>query len=116
MVQDGMSAIGKVSQSGRPSHDIRATRGGVRQGLGNQISDGGAESMAGSKGPRLGPALFRAMDGVSDYAAIIVLVDGWWVNVAVFDPATGLPAIYRKVKFDPDGGPQSAKPGTVYVW
>ena len=72
--------------------------------------------MAGGKIPRLGPALFRAMDGVSDYAAIIVLVDGWWVNVTVFDPSTGQPAIYRKVKFDPDGSPQSAKPGTVYVW
>ena len=77
---------------------------------------GKGAAMAGSKGPRLGPAVYRALDGISDLACIIVLVDGWHVNVTVFDPTTGLPSVYRKIKFDPHAGPTSAKPGTCYEW
>ena len=71
--------------------------------------------MAGTRGPRLGAAVYRALDGVSDYACLITLVDGWECNLAVFSEV-GAISYYRKIKFDPDAGPTSAKPGTVYVW
>ena len=72
--------------------------------------------MAGSKGPRLGPAIYRAHDGVSDYACIITLVEeSWVVSLTCFLPSGALTA-YTRVKFDPNCGPQSAKPGTCYVW
>jgi hypothetical protein len=72
--------------------------------------------MAGSKGPRLGPATYRALDGKSDYAAIITKVDGWECCLISWLPNIATPQLLTKVKFDPNAGPQSAKPGTCYVY
>lgn len=76
--------------------------------------------MAGSRGARLGPALYRAMDGRSDLAAIIVLIDHHdgveLCNVVVFDPQTGHSQLYRRVRFDQNAGPATALAGTCYCW
>ena len=72
--------------------------------------------MAGTRGPRLGAAVYRALDGVSDYACTITKVDGWEVSIRCYLPDTVGAQLYHQIRFDPDGGPQSAKPGTVYIW
>lgn len=72
--------------------------------------------MAGSRGPRLGPAIYRSLDGVSEYACTIVMVDGWKVNVQVFEPQCVGLTFYRGIDFHPEAGPASAAPGTCYQW
>lgn len=68
-----------------------------------------------ARAPSLGPALYRALDGVTDLACIITHVEGFEVVVTVFPPM-GRPDYYSRIKFDPQAGPQSAKPGTCYRW
>lgn len=72
--------------------------------------------MAGSRGPRIGPAIYRALDGKSDYACTITRVEGWTVSIRAYLPDVVAAQLYHQVKFDADAGPSSAKPGTCYQW
>ena len=65
---------------------------------------------------RLGPAIYRALDGKSDYAAIITKVDGLEVCLITWLPSIATPQLHTRVKFDPQAGPHTAKPGTCYTW
>lgn len=77
--------------------------------------------------PRIGPAVYRALDGKSDLACVITKVehegsasargahiDFWSLCITVFPPS-GQPQFYTRIKFDRDATLQSAKPGTCYV-
>jgi hypothetical protein len=70
-------------------------------------------TMTGTRGPKLGPAIFRSLDGVSDVAAIITSVDGNTCSLTVFWPGAG-PTFLTQIKFDPHARPSTAKGGTVY--
>lgn len=72
--------------------------------------------------PTIGPAIYRARDGVSDLACIITMVDTrnssadpWLVTLTVFPPMKP-PEFYNRIKFSPDASPTSATPGTAYRW
>ena len=80
-----------------------------------------------SKQPTLGPTRYRALDGKSDYAAIITKVDGWSGGIdapvslwecclTVWLPNIAAPQLLTRVRFDPDATPETAKPGTCYKW
>jgi len=69
--------------------------------------------MTRSRGPRIGPVIYRSHDGVSDLAAIITLADDWEVSLTVFAPSQP-PQFYTRIRFDPHANQATAKPGTCY--
>jgi hypothetical protein len=72
--------------------------------------------MAGSRGPRLGGAVYRALDGKSDYACTITSINGWECSIRCYLPNIATVQLYTNVKFEAEADPSSAKPGTVYQW
>ena len=66
--------------------------------------------------PRLGPCVYRALDGVSDYTAIITKIDKFEVCLISWLPNIATPQLLTKIRFDPQATPQTAKPGTAYQW
>jgi hypothetical protein len=64
--------------------------------------------------PRLGPVVYRALDGVSDYAAIITMVEKeGTVHITTFMPGA-LPTFFTRIKFDGKATSNTAKPGTCF--
>jgi hypothetical protein len=66
------------------------------------------------KSARIGPTIYRALDGVSDYAAMITAVekDGT-VCVTTFPPGAP-PTFLNRVTFDGRADVDSALPGTCF--
>ena len=64
---------------------------------------------------RLGPCLYRALDGKSDYSATVTLIEpeGDRVSLTVFQPSAGM-SFYTRIKFDPEATSETVKPGTAY--
>jgi len=64
--------------------------------------------------PQLGPCIYRAQDGVSDYAAIVTLVDfdgqRYGCSVTVFPPSQP-PQFYTRIAWETSYF-ANAKPGT----
>lgn len=63
-----------------------------------------------SKKPQLGPAIYRALDGKSDYAAIVTLVANGLVSVTVFGPSQP-PQYYTQIKWERENF-AAPQPGT----
>jgi hypothetical protein len=61
--------------------------------------------------PRIGPAIYLALDGVSNYAAMITMVDEKTdtVSITTFPPGAG-PTFLNRIRFDDIG----RKPGTCF--
>ena len=68
-----------------------------------------------TRAPRLGPCIYRAMDGKSDYAAIVTLIEpeGDRVSLTVFQPSAGM-TFYTRIKFSVENTRETAVPGTAY--
>ena len=65
--------------------------------------------------PRLGPCIYRALDGVSDYAAIITQLEGGSdVSLTCFPP-NGAPTFYTRVRFDSEATAITVKRGTCWL-
>lgn len=59
--------------------------------------------------PRIGPAIYLALDGVSHIAAIITQVeDNGTVHVTTFPPGSPQPVCYSRIEFS-----EKPKAGTV---
>jgi hypothetical protein len=65
--------------------------------------------------PKLGPCIYRAMDGKSDYAAVVTLIEMGEdrVSLTVFQPSAGM-SFYTRVRFDTGANAETVKPGTAY--
>ena len=72
--------------------------------------------MNGTRGARLGPALYRCLDGKTDLACIITMVDELNQCCVTTFPPGGAAQHYTRIKFDRNATPQMAKPGTCYCW
>jgi hypothetical protein len=64
--------------------------------------------------PRVGPTIYRALDGVSDYAAMITAVDkDGTVSLTTFMPGVP-PTYFNRITFDPTADESCALPGTCF--
>ena len=88
-------------------HSARSSRGGL------MIFEQNWNRAMGS--PNLGFVRYRALDGVSDYAAIVTLLEGGQlVSLTCFHPG-GAQTHFTHVRFDSQATPETAKRGTCYI-
>lgn len=68
-----------------------------------------------TRGPQLGPCIYRALDGVSYLAAMVTLIepDGKHVSLTLFPPDAP-PLYYNRVKFSVENNAEMAPPGTAF--
>jgi hypothetical protein len=66
--------------------------------------------------PKLGACIYRAMDGKSDYAAVVTLIEPGEdrVSLSTFPPGANI-TCYTRVRFDCDATTETVKPGTAYL-
>jgi hypothetical protein len=55
------------------------------------------------------------MDGKSDYAAVVTLIESGEarVSLTVFQPSAGI-VFYTRIRFDTEAKAETVKPGTAY--
>jgi hypothetical protein len=64
--------------------------------------------------PKLGPVVYRALDGVSDYAAIITMIEKeGTVHLTTFPPGNP-PTFLSRITFDGTADSHCALPGTCF--